>query len=252
MNHSDRLESREIPQLPEMREVWQATLNWQPNEWQQRQFQRIYAEILLGNRQQNLTRITSPEDFWEKHLWDSLSGMVGIDSTKMPVKAIDLGTGAGFPGIPLAIAYPHWELTLLDSTRKKIAFIETAIAKLELKNVKTIADRAEAVGQQQNHRETYDIVVIRAVSQAAVCAEYVLPLVKVGGLAILYRGNWDKADTSVIESVAAKLGSKLEAIYPQETPFSKSVRHCVYLRKHSHTPKEFPRAIGIPDRQPLS
>ncbi|MGV2830355.1 16S rRNA (guanine(527)-N(7))-methyltransferase RsmG [Myxosarcina sp. GI1(2024)] len=251
MNHSNHLEPQEIPQLPEMSRVWQATLNWQPSEWQQRQFQSIYAEILSGNRLQNLTRITAPEAFWEKHLWDSISGTIRIESGNSSLTAIDIGTGAGFPGIPLAIAYPNWKITLLDSTRKKIAFIDTAIVKLNLQNVKTIVARAEALGRQSNQRETYDFAVIRAVSQASVCAEYALPLVKVGGLAILYRGSWNEADTSAIESVAIKLGSKLEAVYAHETPITKSIRHCVYLRKHFPTAKQFPRAIGIPDRQPL-
>ncbi|WP_036477559.1 16S rRNA (guanine(527)-N(7))-methyltransferase RsmG [Myxosarcina sp. GI1] len=248
MSDSNHLE--QIPELPNMIEIWQATLDWQPDRQQQQRFQRVYTEILKGNRLQNLTRISAPEAFWEKHLWDSLSGTIGID-TDRPCKAIDLGTGAGFPGIPLAIAYPHWQITLLDSTRKKIAFIETLISKLNLQNVKTIADRAETIGQQPNLRETYDLATIRAVSKASVCAEYALPLVKIGGLAILYRGSWSDTDTLEIESVAAQLGGKLEAVYPLETPLTKSIRHCIYLRKHFPTKKQFPRAIGIPDRQPL-
>ena len=110
----------ETSQLPQMNSVWQQTLNWQPNASQEQLFQQVYQEILEGNKIQNLTRITDPEDFWEKHLWDSLSGIVGLEAElQQKQEIIDIGTGAGFPGIPLAIAFPNWKITLLDSTRKK-------------------------------------------------------------------------------------------------------------------------------------
>ena len=112
--------------LPKLEEVWQPTLQWQPDFEQQQQFQQLYEEILAGNRQLNLTRITAPEEFWEKHLWDSLAAMkwlgkiVEIEKTKSPQQVIDIGTGAGFPGIPVAIAFPLSQVTLLDATRKKL------------------------------------------------------------------------------------------------------------------------------------
>ena len=228
----------ETKKLPEMSEIWQKTLNWQPNSQQQQQFQQVYQQILIGNRQQNLTRITTPTDFWEKHLWDSLSGINGLNAEinqNSRLKVIDIGTGAGFPGIPLAIAFPDWHFTLLDSTRKKIAFIDRLITQLNLNNVRTVTERAEVIGQQRQHRETYDLALVRAVSQASVCAEYALPLVKVGGLAILYRGNWSDKDTAALESALSQLGSTIEVIYPWQTPISQSIRHCIYLRKHSAT-----------------
>ncbi len=218
--------------LPEMVEVWQQTLKWQPDEKQQQIFQRLYEEILLGNRQLNLTRITQPEEFWEKHLWDSLRGIVPLlQSMNSNQTIIDIGTGAGFPGLPVAIALPQSSVTLLDSTRKKINFLEQLITQLELKNVKTLIGRAEVIGKQFQHRKTYDIALIRAVGSASVCAEYALPLLKTGGLAILYRGHWTDEDTQVLKPVIEQLGAVIESIEQFTTPLSSSVRHCLYLRR---------------------
>lgn len=238
--------------LPSMDGVWSQTLDWQPDEKQQQLFQQVYQAVLAGNHQQNLTRITSPQDFWEKHLWDSLSGIVGLSEyLDRKLEVIDIGTGAGFPGIPLAIAFPDWQLTLLDSTRKKITFVNETIAHLKLSNATGIVARAETLGRVSGDRASYDLALVRAVSKASVCAEYGLPFVKQGGLAVLYRGHWSKEDTSDLKSAVAQLGGKIELIHRWETPITKGVRHCIYIRKHSATPKKFPRAVGIPDKQPL-
>lgn len=238
--------------LPPMNQVWLQTLNWQPNNAQEQLFQLVYQEVLAGNRQQNLTRITSPEDFWEKHLWDSLSGIVGLEEIlSQKLQIIDVGTGAGFPGIPLAIAFPHWRVTLLDSTRKKITFVNDLIAKLQLDNATGIIARAEELARIPGDRACYDLALVRAVSKPSVCAEYSLPFVKKGGLAILYRGHWHEEDTESLAAAAAQLGGKIELIYRWETPLSKGIRHCIYLRKDFTTAKKFPRAVGIPEKQPL-
>ena len=239
--------------LPEMQDLWHKTLQWQPNREQQQNFQRLYQEILRGNRQLNLTRITEPQKFWEKHLWDSLMGVAALNPSEiaLPLKAIDVGTGAGFPGIPLAITYPHWQITLLDSTRKKIAFVQNVSSQLKLTNVKTLVSRAETIGQQPARREQYDLALIRAVSHASACAEYILPLVKVGGIGILYRGNWSEVENSLLQSAVALLGGKIESIQLQQTPLTNSIRHCIYLRKIKPTARRYPRAVGIPNQKPL-
>lgn len=229
------------PLLPEMTDLWQQTLNWQPTAEQQCQFQRLYELILEGNRQLNLTRITDPLEFWEKHLWDSLRGIAPlllsveneVASGHPMQRVIDIGTGAGFPGIPVAIALARWTVTLLDSTCKKITFLNTCVAQLDIQNANTVTGRAEEVGQMLDHRQTYDIALVRAVGSASVCAKYALPLLKSGGLAILYRGHWTAAETETLQSTVDQLGGVIESTKGFTTPLSKSIRHCLYLRKVS-------------------
>lgn len=249
----------EIPKLPELPDLWQETLAWQPDAVQQDQFQRFYELILAANRQFNLTRITEPSDFWEKHLWDSLRGIVQpSDLFTLPAltaseayQVIDIGTGAGFPGVPIAIARPNWTVTLLDSTRKKISFLQDSVAALGLQNVRFWVDRAEQIGQQRQHREQYDLALIRAVATASVCAEYTLPLLKTGGCAVLYRGQWTQQEAEDLTSVVQQLGGTIALSEAFATPISQSVRHCLYLRKIAPTPAAFPRPIGIPTQTPL-
>ncbi|WGV28833.1 16S rRNA (guanine(527)-N(7))-methyltransferase RsmG [Halotia branconii] len=243
------------PLLPEMTEIWQQTLNWQPNPQQQVQFQKLYELILAGNRQFNLTRITDPQEFWEKHLWDSLRGIAlqgqFIPSLPENASVIDIGTGAGFPGIPIGIAVPNCKITLMDSTRKKIVFLEKILNELALTNTETLIGRAEEIGQQPQHRKAYDLALIRAVGSASVCAEYTLPLLKQGGLAVIYRGNWTEDETVTLENAVNQLGGIIESIEKFTTPLSESIRHCLYLRKVATTPAKFPRSAGIPTQKPL-
>ncbi len=235
----------EILMLPEMVDIWQQTLGWQPTVEQQQLFQQIYEGIVAGNQQLNLTRITEPVDFWEKHLWDSLRGVGNLLSeaknevNPTPKKAIDIGTGGGFPGFPVAIAFPHYSVTLLDSTRKKINFLDTLISQLDLKNVTTLVDRAEAISPHPQHRQSYDLALLRAVGPAPICANYALPLLKNGGLAILYRGHWTDEETQELKLVVEQLDGVVELIESFTTPISNGVRHCIYLRSCS-LPKEVP------------
>ncbi|MEH2407353.1 16S rRNA (guanine(527)-N(7))-methyltransferase RsmG [Nostoc sp.] len=241
--------------LPEMAEIWQQTLNWQPTAQQQAQFQRLYELILEGNRQLNLTRITDPQEFWEKHLWDSLRGIAPqgqfIPSLQKAASMIDIGTGAGFPGVPVTITAPNCKITLMDSTRKKITFIDNILTELALTNAKTLVGRAEEIGQHPQHRQAYDIALIRAVGTASVCAEYALPLLKQSGLAIIYRGNWTEEETTVLQNTVNQLGGVIELIEKFTTPLSDSIRHCLYVRKVANTPANFPRATGLPSQKPL-
>lgn len=262
--------------LPEMAAQWQQTLNWQPTPQQTAQFQHLYELILVGNQQLNLTRITAPEEFWEKHLWDSLRGVAQFLTPPDPdtsdsspshpesdhhpptppphqsFRAIDIGTGAGFPGIPIAIVQPTWKVTLLDSTRKKMQFLEGVLESLGLENARTWVDRAESIGHDLQHRQRYDLALVRAVASATVGAEYALPLLRVGGCAVLYRGQWTSTEETALTWAVEQLGSTIAAIEAFKTPLTEGERHCIYLKKVAPTPAEYPRAIGIPTQKPLA
>lgn len=221
--------------LPQMTDVWQQTLHWQPTATQQQLFQSLYQLILTGNAKLNLTRITDPIAFWEKHLWDSLRPMAPLltDNALIPnnARTIDIGTGAGFPGLPVAIALPHSSLTLLDATGKKIAFLQTLLAQMSIENATTAIGRAETIGQQPRYREKYDFALLRAVATATVCLEYALPFLKVGGLAVLYRGHWTPAEAEALAGTAEALGACIESTVTFTTPISHATRHCLCVRK---------------------
>ncbi|NEQ95222.1 MAG: 16S rRNA (guanine(527)-N(7))-methyltransferase RsmG [Cyanothece sp. SIO2G6] len=184
---------------------------------------------------------------------DQANKLVSHQTIDQEIKRVlDIGTGAGFPGLPVAIARPSWQITLLDSTRKKIAFIDSILPKIELTNVHTFTHRAETLGRNSHHRYQYDLVLVRAVAAATVCAEYALPFLKVGGQGVLYRGRWTAAEEESLLYALDLLGGTIEAIYEWETPLSQGDRHCIIIRKIEKTPRFFPRDVGVPAKDPLA
>ncbi len=219
--------------IPPMNEVWQTTLNWQPNTRQQQLFEQLYHQVISANQNLNLTRITYPPDFWEKHLWDSLRGISAW--LHLPplshLRIIDIGTGAGFPGVPIAIVLPDAEVTLLEATQKKVVFLNQLIQNLGLEKVRAIGDRAESIAQKPDHANMYDLATLRAVGTVTKCVQYAMPLLKPGGTAVLYRGHWAAAETAELQTVLPKFRGKLEEIESFTTPQSQGIRHCVYIKK---------------------
>ncbi len=242
--------------LPNPTDLWQSTLQWQPTDTLQARFEALYHAIVTLNQTLNLTRITSPEDFWEKHLWDSLQGVAPwLQQSSLPDKSlsvVDIGTGGGFPGLPLALVCPIWTVTLMDATRKKIAALEQVSAQLGLENVRFLADRAEQVGHQPLYRESFDLALLRAVGPTNTCAEYALPLLNLGGQAILYRGQWSPQEETSLMAILPRLGGKLREVRAMTTPLTQGVRHNVIIDKISRTPDKFPRLPGIPAKSPLA
>ncbi len=252
--------------VPNPEDLWQSTLHWHPNQDQQRLFQALFEALIDTNKTVNLTRITTPEAFWEKHLWDSLQGIApwlsqcateGTEvriqplNTRDPLTVIDIGTGGGFPGLPVAVAHSNWQISLMDSTRKKVTAIQAIVEALGLNNVSLLAERAEHVGHQPIYREAFDLALIRAVGSTNTCAEYALPLVKPGGYAILYRGNWATKEEIQLKAILPQLGGKLLRVRKSETPLTYGNRHYIDLLKVERTPDKFPRAAGIPAKTPL-
>jgi 16S rRNA (guanine527-N7)-methyltransferase len=256
--------------LPSLLDIWQSTLSWSPTQQQQEQFQALLTQLSILNTGVNLTRITSPEAFWEKHLWDSLWGIQPwLTAPLHPLRVIDVGTGGGFPGIPVAIAmYPSpalvsesvidhpltlspWQVTLLDSTRKKITCLETLCHTLLIENAHPVCDRAETLGRNKGDRASYDMALIRAVGPVSSCAEYTLPFLKMGGTAIIYRGQWSLEEEKNLQQALHQLGGALSEIRNTTTPQTHAQRHCLYLHKEQPTPTAFPRKIGLPTQHPL-
>lgn len=240
--------------LPHYPDHWQATLNWQPDDQLLQRFQALYAALQQANQQLNLTRITAPEDFWEKHLWDSLQGVGAWLQTPptTPYRVMDIGTGGGFPGLPVALVFPQWSIALLDATQKKIAALTGLYQALGLTNVAGWAQRVELLGHQPNHRETYDLTLLRAIAGANTGAEYALPLLKLGGQAVLYRGQWSRAEEASLAAILPRLGGEIAAVQSSTTPLTQGIRHNILITKVSPTPDRYPRAVGVPAKSPLA
>ena len=215
-----------------------------------RQFERLTELLLDWNRRMNLTAITDPAEIAIKHYLDSLTLNL-VAGCFEGASLIDVGSGAGFPGLPLAIAFPRMEATLLDATAKKLRFIDEAVLTLSLDNVRTLHARAEEAAQDPFHREAYDIVVARAVARLPVLLEYCLPLCKLGGQAIAMMGASAYDETSASAKAIDTLGGEPGAIEELRLPGLDNPRYLVVVNKVKPTPRRFPRRAGIPARKPL-
>ena len=217
---------------------------------QTEQFLTYYEMLVEWNSFMNLTAITEFQDVMKKHFTDSVSLVKAYDVTK-PATVIDVGTGAGFPGLALKIAYPELEITLLDSLHKRIQFLDAVIEKLALKGIKTIHGRAEDFAKPGKLRESFDLAVSRAVANLSTLSEYCLPYVKPGGYFISY-----KSEKIVQEKeLAGKAIQLLGGVYVKQVEFtlpdSDIYRNLFVIKKVEQTPKKFPRKAGLPAKEPL-
>jgi 16S rRNA (guanine527-N7)-methyltransferase len=219
-------------------------------EAQADQLARFAALVEEGNRQQNLTRITSPEEMAVKHFVDSLSLFL-VDLPHSGARFLDVGTGAGFPGIPLAICRPQWDVVLLDSLRKRLAFLESAMNVLGLNNVSTLHARAEDAARNPAYRDSFDVVVSRAVARLPVLLELCLPFVKVGGVFVAMKGSGVEDEVEESGNALAELNGRVRATIELSLPAGYGQRTLVVVEKTGRTKQMFPRRAGIPAKQPL-
>lgn len=207
-------------------------------------------ELLEWNQKFNLTAIRDAESIRTKHFLDSFSCVLAW-KTSPPNQLIDVGTGAGFPGIPIKILYPNLKLTLVESVGKKAMFCQHIVRVLSLEQVEVIQARAEDLGQDPRHREKYDWAIARAVANLNVLSEYLIPLAKIGGAVLAQKGESGPAEAQSAEEAMKLLGGKLKQLIPVTLPGVADERYLVVVEKVAATPPRFPRKPGIPMKQPL-
>lgn len=212
------------------------------------QFLTYYEMLIEKNKVMNLTTITDFDEVLEKHFEDSLSLIQAVDLEKSQA-VIDLGTGAGFPGIPLKIAFPNLQITLADSLNKRILFLDDVIRELGLTGIDTVHGRAEDLAKNSDYREKFDLCVSRAVANLSTLSEYCLPFVKIGGKFISYKAGECDEEVADSKSSVFLLGGKISDIKKFE--LGESGRAFVIIDKVSGTPKKYPRKAGTPSKDPL-
>lgn len=238
-------------EMLEFEELMKSNLKEISIKLSQKQLEQFYnyMNILIEwNKVMNLTNITEPVEIIQKHFVDSLTILKEIGNSS---KIIDVGTGAGFPGIPIKIAFPETKVILLDSLNKRIKFLNEVIEKLQLKNIETIHGRAEEIAQNKLHREKYDIAVARAVAPLNILSEYLLPFVSVDGYAICMKGSKGKEEAKNAETAVKILGGDIVEIKEFYLPKTEMERTIVKIRKIKNTEKRYPRKAGTPSKEPL-
>lgn len=220
-------------------------------ETQKQQFDKFYELLVEWNKVMNLTGITEYEEVNEKHFVDSLSIVKAIDLNKVS-SVIDVGTGAGFPGIPLKIVFPHLKVVLLDSLNKRINFLNTVIDKLELQDISTIHGRAEDFAKKLEYREQFDLCVSRAVANLATLSEYCIPYVKKDGMFVPYKSGEIDEELDQSKKAIHILGGKTQNVVKFQLPGTEIGRSFVVIKKLQNTAKKYPRKAGLPSKEPIS
>ena len=220
------------------------------SERQIKQFEDYYRILIEWNHVMNLTAITEYEEVVEKHFIDSLSIINAVDFSEI-FNIIDIGTGAGFPGIPLKIAFPDINITLLDSLNKRVIFLNEVIEQLGLNNINAIHGRAEDYAKQKEYREQYDLCVSRAVANLSTLSEYCLPYVKINGLFIPYKSGDIDVELEKSEHAVSILGGVVSDVIRFQLPGTDIGRSFVKIKKIKSTGKKYPRKAGLPSKEPL-
>jgi 16S rRNA (guanine527-N7)-methyltransferase len=214
-------------------------------------FEHYGRELIAWNERVNLTRIVAPGEIATKHFLDALSVSLALPELRSPYSIIDVGSGAGLPGLPLKIALPDIGLTLLEATAKKTAFLEHVVGVLGLTGITILTARAEVIGRRPDQREQYEVAVARAVATLPVLVEYTLPLVKVGGRVILQKGQDPSSEIKEAAHALQILGGRVSDVRPAPIPGLEATRHLVIIEKNRPTPEAYPRRPGLPAKKPL-
>lgn len=216
-------------------------------------FQTYYEELVEWNRRFNLTAITDYEGVQVRHFLDSLSCLLVLPRAELQAGArvIDVGTGAGFPGLPLRIVCPGMRLTLLEATRKKVDFLEHLLGRLGLSDVEVIHARAEELGHRPGYREGYDWAIARALAEMPTLVEYLLPLVRVRGAILAQKGENAPAEVHAAEEAIRILGGRVRKLVPVDLHGLAETRYLVIVDKVAATPEKYPRRPGMPEKRPL-
>ena len=220
------------------------------SEKQMEQFLQYYEMLIEKNKVMNLTAITEFDEVVEKHFLDSVSLTQQLD-LHQSLKVLDLGTGAGFPGIPLKIVFPELEITLMDSLNTRVLFLHDVISSLQLQNIEAVHGRAEEAAKNKKYRESFDLCVSRAVANISTLSEYCLPFVKIGGSFISYKSSTIEDELKDGKKGIAILGGKVKDVYKFTLSDSKLQRSFVIIEKEKKTPKAYPRKAGTPSKDPL-
>jgi 16S rRNA (guanine527-N7)-methyltransferase len=231
-------------------------LNLRLTEGQLAAFQAYYEELVAWNVKFNLTAITEYEQVQIRHFLDSLSCLLAEETRRAlnrpDARIIDVGAGAGFPGIPIKLVCPAVRLTLLEATGKKVTFLEHVVQRLELHRVSAIHARAEELAHDPAHREGYDLALARAVAELPVVVEYALPFCKVGGWVVAQKGEAGAAEAWGAETSIKLLGGELRRVQHVELPGLPEDRSLVVIEKVGPTPSSYPRRPGMPSKRPLA
>lgn len=222
------------------------------SEKQMEQFFQYYEMLIQWNEVMNLTAITEMDQVVTKHFVDSMSLVKAVSELgSKEIRIMDLGTGAGFPGIPLKIAFPNLKLTLLDSLNKRVKFLNEVIGALGLEEIEAVHGRAEDFGRNPEYRGQFDLCVSRAVANLATLSEYCMPFVKVGGAFIPYKSGKVEEELNQARGAVKLLGGKIENTVSFELPKTEGERTLVVIRKVESTAKKYPRKAGMPGKEPL-
>ncbi len=236
--------------------LWQE-LGWTPDDDQLATLVALQQQLRQWNDRVNLTRLVEGDDFWIAQVFDSLWPWVPLltapDGVPDRLEMIDVGTGGGFPGLALAIAMPSARITLVDSVGRKLEAVGAMARSLGLEGRLSLrCERVERTGRSPDGRGRFDRAMARAVAGAPVVAEYLVPLLKPDGLALLYRGQWGSGDQRNLQAVVGMLGATVEAVQRRDLPGSRGVRHSLWLRPAGPCPAAYPRAVGVPQKDPIT